>query len=101
MRGSSYGIRRKIKGYQGGEKYDLYLGMQELMPLAKGVSAKSHNFDEEGNEVDKDFYRLMKIVKDSGFRGYVGIEYEGRELSQDEGIMATKNLLIKAGLSLM
>ena len=85
----------------GGEKYDLYLGMQELMPLAKGVSAKSHNFDEEGNEVDKDFYRLMKIVKDSGFRGYVGIEYEGRELSQDEGIMATKNLLIKAGLSLM
>ena len=85
----------------GGEKYDLYMGMQELMPLAKGVSAKSHNFDEEGNEVDKDFYRLMKIVKDSGFRGYVGIEYEGRDLSQDEGIMATKNLLIKAGKSLM
>ena len=85
----------------GGEKYDLYLGMQELMPLAKGVSAKSHKFDEEGNEVDKDFYRLLKIVKDSGFRGYVGIEYEGSDLSQDEGIMATKNLLIKAGKSLM
>ena len=85
----------------GGEKYDLYLGMQELMPLAKGVSAKSHKFDEEGNEVDKDFYRLLKIVKDSGFRGYVGIEYEGSDLSQDEGIMATKNLLIKAGKTLM
>jgi len=85
----------------GGERYDLYLGMQELMPLAKGVSAKSHNFDEEGNEVDKDFYRLMKIVKDAGFRGYIGIEYEGRELSQDEGIIATKNLLIKAGKALM
>jgi sugar phosphate isomerase/epimerase len=85
----------------GGEVYDLYLGMQELMPLAKGVSAKSHNFDEEGNEVDKDFYRIMKIVKDAGFRGYVGIEYEGRELTQDEGIMATKNLLIKAGKALM
>jgi sugar phosphate isomerase/epimerase len=86
---------------EGGERYDLYLGMQELMPLAKGVSAKSHNFDEEGNEVDKDFYRLLKIVKDSGFRGFIGIEYEGRELSQDEGIMATKNLLIKAGKSVM
>lgn len=86
---------------KGGEKYDLYLGMQELMPLAKGVSAKSHNFDEEGNEEDKDFYRLLKIVKDAGFRGYVGIEYEGSELSQDEGVMATKNLLIKAGKSLM
>lgn len=81
----------------GGEKYDLYLGMTELMPLARGVSAKSHNFDAEGNEVDKDFYRLLKIVKDSGFRGYIDIEYEGRDLTQDEGVMATKNLLIKAG----
>jgi sugar phosphate isomerase/epimerase len=86
---------------KGGERYDLYLGMQELMPLAKGVSAKSHNFDEEGNEVDKDFYRLLKIVKDAGFRGYIGIEYEGSELSQDEGVMATKNLLIKAGKAVM
>jgi sugar phosphate isomerase/epimerase len=85
----------------GGERYDLYLGMREMMPLAKGVSAKSHNFDEEGNEVDKDFYRLLKIVKDAGFRGYIGIEYEGSELSQDEGIMATKNLLIKAGKAVM
>lgn len=86
---------------EGGEEYDLYLGMKELMPLAKGVSAKSHNFDEEGNEVDKDFYRILKIVKDAGFRGYIGIEYEGQELSQDEGIMATKNLLIKAGKAVM
>ena len=82
---------------EGGEKYDLYLGMQELMPLARGVSAKSHSFDEEGNETEKDFVRLLQIVKDSGFRGYIGIEYEGRELGPDEGIMATKNLLLKAG----
>jgi len=82
---------------EGGERYDLYLGMQELMPLAKGVSAKSHNFDENGDEADKDYYRLLQIVKDSGFRGYVGIEYEGRELGADDGIMATKKLLIKAG----
>ncbi len=82
------------------ENYDLYLGMTELMPIAKGVSAKSHEFDEEGNETTKDFYRLLKIVKDSGFRGYIDVEYEGRTLSPDEGIMATKNLLIKAGKSL-
>jgi hypothetical protein len=85
----------------GGERYDLYQGLKEMMPLAKGVSAKTHNFDEEGNEVDKDFYRLLKIVKDAGFRGFIGIEYEGRELSQDEGVMATKNLLIKAGKAVM
>lgn len=85
----------------GGEKYDLYQGMKELMPLARGVSAKSHEFDEEGNETTKDFYRLLKIVKDAGFRGYIGIEYEGRTLSADDGIKATQNLLIKAGKSLM
>jgi len=90
-----------IERKEGGERYDLYQGMKELMPLAKGVSAKSHNFDEEGNEVDKDFYRLLRIVKDAGFWGYIGIEYEGSELSQDEGVMATKNLLIKAGKAVM
>jgi len=82
------------------ENYDLYLGMHELMPLAKGVSAKSHDFDEEGNETAKDFYRILKIVKDTGFRGYIGIEYEGGKLTQDEGILATKKLLIKAGQSI-
>lgn len=82
------------------EKYDLYLGLKELMPLAKGVSAKSHEFDEKGNETAKDYYRLLKIVKDAGFRGYIGIEYEGRTLSQDDGIKATKALLIKAGKTL-
>lgn len=84
-----------------GEKYDLYQGMRELMPLAKGVSAKSHDFDEEGNETTKDFYRILKIVKDAGFRGHIGIEYEGRKLGEHEGIMATKELLIKAGQTLI
>jgi sugar phosphate isomerase/epimerase len=85
----------------GGEQYDLYQGMKELMPLAKGVSAKTHEFDEEGNETTKDFYKLLKIIKDAGFRGFIGIEYEGRTLSPDEGILATKNLLIKAGKAVM
>jgi sugar phosphate isomerase/epimerase len=76
-------------------EYDRYQGMTDLMPYAKGVSAKSHNFDENGNEVDSDFLRIMKIVKDSGFKGYVGIEYEGEKLSEDEGIKATKALLEK------
>ncbi len=82
------------------ENYDIYLGMKELMPLAKGVSAKSNDFDEEGNETTKDFGRILKIVKDAGFRGYIGIEYEGRNFSENDGIMATKALLIKEGESL-
>ena len=76
-------------------EYDRYQGITDLMPYAKGVSAKSHNFDENGNEVDSDFLRIMKIVKESGFKGYIGIEYEGDKLSEDEGIKATKALLEK------
>lgn len=76
-------------------EYDRYKGMKELMPFAKGVSAKSNVFDEAGNEKNSDFLKIMKIVKESGFKGYVGIEYEGSELSEDEGIKATKALLDK------
>lgn len=76
-------------------EYDRYQGMEDLMPYAKGVSAKSHVFDAEGNETNMDYLRIMKIVKASGFKGYVGIEYEGAELSEEEGIKATKALLEK------
>ncbi len=75
------------------EMYDRYQGVKELMPFAKAVSAKSHDFDEEGNEIHTDYLRMMKIVLDAGYRGYVGIEYEGTQLSESEGIKATKNLL--------
>lgn len=77
------------------DEYDRYQGMSDLMPYAKGVSAKSNEFDADGNEVNSDFLRIMKIVKESGFKGYVGIEYEGTQLSEDEGIKATKALLEK------
>lgn len=77
-------------------EYDRYQGMEELMPFAKGVSAKSFEFDDNGNEENTDFYRMMKIVKNSGYKGFVGIEYEGALLSEEEGIKATKTLLEKA-----
>lgn len=76
-----------------GEEYDRYRGVAELMPFAKAVSAKSHDFDAEGNEAHTDFRRMMKIVLDAGYRGYVGIEYEGNRLSEPEGIRATQALL--------
>ncbi len=78
---------------QGDEWYDFYTGVEELMPYAKAVSAKSHNFDAAGNEAELDYERLMRIVLDAGYRGYVGIEYEGSELSEPDGIRATKALL--------
>ncbi len=76
-----------------GEWYDMYQGTEELMPYAKGVSAKSHNFDDEGNERDKDYERLLRIVLDAGYRGHIGIEYEGTERPEPEGIRLTKALL--------
>ncbi|WP_136467805.1 sugar phosphate isomerase/epimerase family protein [Flagellimonas onchidii] len=77
--------------------YDRYKGMVELMPYAKAVSAKSHDFDEEGNEIHSDYVKMLKIVKDAGYKGYIGVEYEGSGMSEEEGIIATRDLLIKAG----
>lgn len=76
-------------------EYDRYKGIEELMPYAKAVSAKAHAFDVNGNETKSDFLRIMKIVKASGFKGHIGIEYEGSGLSEDEGIKKTKALLEK------
>jgi len=74
-------------------EYDRYKGVEELMPFAKGVSAKTHDFDENGNDTVVDYDRMMAIVKKAGFRGYIGIEYEGSKLSEPDGIAATKKLL--------
>lgn len=76
-----------------GKTYDRYLGVEELMPFAKAVSAKSYDFDEEGNETRVDYFKMMKIVLDAGYRGWVGIEYEGGRLDEYEGVRATKRLL--------
>ena len=73
--------------------YDRYQGVAELMPAAKAVSAKSHEFDEAGNETKSDYLRLMKIVLDAGYHGYVGIEWEGDKPFEVEGVLLTKKLL--------
>lgn len=77
------------------EKYDRYKGVGELMPHAKGVSAKSHAFDENGDETATDYRRMLRIVVDAGYRGYIGIEYEGDKHTEPEGIRLTKELLEK------
>lgn len=77
-----------------GIEYDKYKGVEELMPYAKAVSAKSHVFDAEGNEAEIDYFKMMKIVLDAGYHGYVGIEWEGAEPeSEIEGVLLTKRLL--------
>tara|TARA_B100000287_G_scaffold423539_1_gene466942 strand:- start:776 stop:1681 length:906 start_codon:yes stop_codon:yes gene_type:complete len=75
--------------------YDRYLGVKELMPYAKAVSAKSHEFDSKGNEIHTDYFKMMDIVIESNYSGYVGIEYEGQSVNEMEGIMLTKSLLEK------
>jgi sugar phosphate isomerase/epimerase len=76
-----------------GKTYDRYLGVTEMMPFAKGVSAKSHDFNAAGEETGTDYRRMLKIVLDAGYRGHLGIEYEGSRLSEPEGVRATKKLL--------
>ena len=77
------------------ETYDRYKGVRELMPYAKAVSAKSNDFDESGAETRTDFLKMMKIVLEFDYHGHVGIEYEGDNFSEYEGIRKTKALLEK------
>ncbi len=87
------------------EEYNRYDGIQELMPYAKGVHAKTHLFDANGNDTETDFAKMFKIIHDSGFKGWVSIEYEGglikmytkndKYLDNDAGVLATKKLIEK------
>lgn len=83
------------------EEYsDKYKGIEMMMTAAKAVSAKAYDFDENGNETTLDFPRIIKIVKDAGYTGYIGVEYEGSRLSEKEGILTTKDLLLKSAKDL-
>jgi sugar phosphate isomerase/epimerase len=73
--------------------YDRYQGTRELMPYAKGVSAKSHEFDDAGNEVRTDYRQMLKIVLDAGYHGYIGAEWEGDSPGEVEGTRLTVQLL--------
>lgn len=81
------------------QEYDRYVGVSALMPFAKGVSAKSHDFDDEGNEKHTDYMKMLQIVVDAGYGGFIGVEYEG-ERDEYEGIRATKKLLERCRSSL-
>jgi hypothetical protein len=87
-------------------QYDKYKGVEEMLPYARGISAKSRVFDSSGEEINTDFERMIKLIKASSFEGYIAIEYEGalmkmygsdpsEYLSSHEGIMATKKLIEK------
>jgi len=82
------------------EEYDRYLGVKGMIPYAKAVSAKSYDFDAKGDETLIDYYKMLQIVKDGGYKGFIGVEYEGDRLSEEEGIIATKNLVLKAAKQL-
>jgi sugar phosphate isomerase/epimerase len=80
---------------------DRYESVKMMMPYARGASGKSYDFNEQGDETTIDFYRMMKIVVDAGYKGYVDVEYEGNRLSEDDGIIATKKLLEKIQQQMM
>jgi L-ribulose-5-phosphate 3-epimerase len=79
----------------GGLEYDRYRGMRDLMPFAKGVSAKSHDFNAQGEEIHSDYGRMLQIIAEAGYKGYIGIEYEGSKTPEMKGIALTQALLEK------
>jgi sugar phosphate isomerase/epimerase len=86
--------------YPGEPAYDRYAGVAAMLPFARAVSAKSYDFDMAGNETTIDYRRMLEMVRDSGYRGHIGIEYEGTRLSEPEGIRATRALIERIGQEL-
>ncbi|MGI9532329.1 sugar phosphate isomerase/epimerase family protein [Lutimonas sp.] len=82
------------------DPYDIYKGVSELMPYAKAVSAKSYDFDAQGGQPKIDYVKMLQIVKDAGYTGFIGVEYEGSNLTEVDGINATKDLLLQAAASI-
>ncbi len=82
------------------QAYDFYTGLSDFLPYAKGVSAKSYDFDEKGSQISLDYHRFLRILKEASYNGYIGIEYEGNNLGEHEGIIATKALLERVWSSL-
>lgn len=77
------------------DMYDIYKGVEEMLPFAKGVSAKTYDFDANGEQPLMDYKRLINIVKASGYKGYIGIEFEGDNQPEEEGVRKTMVLLQK------
>ena len=77
------------------DAYDRYKGVEEMLPFAKGVSAKSYDFDANGEQPLIDYKRMLDIVKASDFKGYIGIEFEGNTQPEEVGIRKTKDLIEK------
>lgn len=84
----------KMWGTECIEEYPVYQGIEEMILFAKAVSAKTYEFDENGKETTLNIGRILKIVKDSGYEGWIGVEYEGTGLEPEEGILKTKELLL-------
>ncbi|MGF1559117.1 MAG: sugar phosphate isomerase/epimerase family protein [Flavobacteriaceae bacterium] len=82
------------------EEYDKYNGVAELMPYAKAVSAKSNDFNADGSAIGIDYNKMLKMVKDAGYKGFIGVEYEGSILDEEAGIKATKDLMLKVAKEL-
>jgi L-ribulose-5-phosphate 3-epimerase len=73
--------------------YDRYQGVAEMMPYAKAVSAKTHDFNPDGTDSVVDYRRMLKIVLAAGYHDYLGIEFEGEKTPEREGIRLSKTLL--------
>ncbi|MGC1515933.1 MAG: sugar phosphate isomerase/epimerase family protein [Maribacter sp.] len=93
-------IERKPDSRECVKEYDKYKGVTELMPYAKAVSAKSNNFNEAGYDTGIDYVKMLNIVKEAGYTGFIGVEFEGTEISEEAGIIATRDLLLKASQEL-
>lgn len=65
--------------------------LAEVMPYANHVHAKFWELNRRGEEANVPYEPLLKIIKESGFEGYISSEYEGYVTDKKfNGFEATK-----------
>lgn len=74
-------------------KDNVYKGTQAMLPHTVTVSCKMHSFDKEGNQPDFDYPRLMKMIRQSKYKGILAIEWEGSALEPVPGVLTSKKLI--------
>lgn len=66
----------------------------KLAPYAYHTHVKCHTFTSEGEDTNKDYKYLLGLLKNSGYRYAVSIEYEGPD-DQKVGVAKSRDLILK------
>ena len=76
------------------QQQNRYSESEKLLPFAKEIHAKSYSFAGDGEEVNLNYKRFVKLIREADFSGPIVVEYEGRGNQLQHSLM-TRDLILK------